>query len=151
MHLALFTVQDLQTNNVLAAECFCYNSFNLLEPFYKLCEVNIWKQPTIRINQVSPACDVAYFRHHVHSDFIPHFIPPHNSLLFHLEWWKWTSRDPGGSSWLLHWTDVVMIPEGKTLRSKKRALPKPISYSMKSEGLTKLPHSCALWQSLHQS
>lgn len=104
----------------------------------------------------------------------PHHIKTHNSLSVHLVQWKWTCRDAGGSSRPLHWSDVETVAEGETY-NQERALPKPISYRiqsegltksshLQSEGLTKLPHlhythngltrvpdPSALWKSLPQS
>lgn len=70
----------------------------------------------------------------------PHASIPHNSLPIHLVWWKdlTRSRRPILTVTLVWCGDG---PEGQTLTSKKRALPKPISHSIQSEGLTKLPHS----------
>lgn len=122
--------------------------------------------------ELSSTRTLPHFQPHVHSHLIPLY---HTTVLWSILYDGRTWQDSGGSSWLLHWPDVVMIPEGKTFKSKKRALPKPITYSIQSEGLTKsshihsegltklphsyytvgcltrVPHSWALWRSLPQS
>ncbi len=70
----------------------------------------------------------------------PHPIIPHYSLMELSCMMEGAWRDPSSLSWLPHWSDVEMIPEEITFKSMKRALPKPTSHSMQSEGLTKSSH-----------
>lgn len=51
-----------------------------------------------------------------------------------------TCGDAGGSSWLLPWSDVEMIPESTTSKSKKRGLTKTRHVPTQTEGLTKSSH-----------
>lgn len=161
-------------STVLALICW-----NLLPAYHPLNTATWWTQTNSKELSLTRSLQhLAYLQPCVQSDFVPHLIPLyHTTVFWSILYNERTLRDPGGS-WLLHWSDVVMITEGTTFMSKNRALPKPINYSIQSwgpyqiltynsiqsEGLTKLPHSdyavdgltiiphsWALWKSLPQS